>query len=1100
MADNEANATGPTAPGTGTFRAPDEDGHVSSEEENSQEVINLQSRLLEAQEKIKELEQERTQWNPNTTALNTNFPPNYYNQAGGSSQSQFPQNTYQNLQMPFPFNQNTGLYMMDSTWMSLCRSSPAYKKGLDKFIERIFSKKGKDGHIYCPCKYCGNHKRFDRVQAKTHLLCDGFFEGYKIPNVYFKPDDTPTFEDADDDDMQALAQCVFNVFEDEDEDEDDIQQTENQTVPNLNAEKFNKVLEDAKKELYTGCKFSVLSFIVRLFHSKCVGKCNEKGFSMILDTMREAFLHAAIPKSLYELRKIIRDLGLGYEKIDACPNDCMLYWKENKDKIKCDVCQTSRYKQINNDSENESTTEVDNDGDYKAKKVGAKVLRYFPLIPRLQRLFMSPKTTGSMRWHEESHTKDGRLRYPADSPAWKTFDYENKEFAKEPRNVRLGLASDGFNPFGNMSVSHSTWPVVLMPYNLPPWLCMKKPFLFLSLLIPGPSAPGNNIDVYMQPLVDELKELWDIGVNTYDASTKSYFTLCAYLLWTVSDFPAYTNLSGWSTKGKLACPSCHKETRLTRLSNSHKEIFMAHRRWLESLHPFRMDKDSFDGTEEREGPPRSLTGEQVLAELKGFEIKFGKLVKDNPSLPYNWKKRNGKTKDHLKGRRDLEEMGIRHELHSEPLSNGKVYLPPACFEMDKKKKKKNFVIQLCSKVLNPNDLFNMEKDIGKILCDLERIFPPSFFDVMIHLSVHLASEARLGGPVHYRWMYPIERYLGTLKSYVRNKSKPEGSIAEGYLAEECLSFCSLYLASDVETIHNKTSRNHDDGGDDTVLPILCMPGRPIGATNVVKLGYDTLAIAHSHVLFNCSEIDFLRTEHLNILSHQNLKRCKRDIQHLHSQEFEEWLSDYVDEDMTSQDNRITSDIETLANCPNEALTSSFSSARDSDHIVGDVTYYGVLKDIIKLQYGDEKKVVLFHCDWISSGSRIKVDENGFTTLDFRGLKQTKEPYILASQAQRVFYVADPVRKDWKVVIKTTPKDNFDMDGQICIDDVETHLQSDTPMGPQLVENETIDMVRGDLDGSIVDDDTLVAATDKNQIDHDQGRICECSTCVLEQGS
>uniref|UniRef100_A0A251TUS8 DUF4218 domain-containing protein n=1 Tax=Helianthus annuus TaxID=4232 RepID=A0A251TUS8_HELAN len=51
----------------------------------------------------------------------------------------------------------------------------------------------------------------------------------------------------------------------------------------------------------------------------------------------------------------------------------------------------------------------------------------------------------------------------------------------------------------------------------------------------------------------------------------------------------------------------------------------------------------------------------------------------------------------------------------------------------------------------------MENEIGKILCDLERIFPPSFFDVMVHLSVHLASEAKLGGTVHYRWMYPIER-------------------------------------------------------------------------------------------------------------------------------------------------------------------------------------------------------------------------------------------------------------------------------------------------------------------------------------------------------
>ncbi|XP_071727849.1 uncharacterized protein [Rutidosis leptorrhynchoides] len=622
---------------------------------------------------------------------------------------------------------------MDSTWMSLCRSSPANEKGLDKFIERIFSKKEKDG--------------------------------YKIPTVFFEPDDTPMW-DAEDD-MQGFAQSVFHIFEDEDDD-DDIGQTENQTVPNLNAEKFYKVLEDAKKELYPGCKFSVLSFIIRLFHSKCVGKCNEKGFIMILDTIREAFPHASRSNSLYELRKVIRDLDLGYEKIDVCPNDC------------------------------ESTTQADNDGDYEGKKVEAKVLRCFPLIPSFQRLFMSPKTAESMRWHEESRTKYGILRHPADSQAWKTFDYQNSEFAKEPHNVRLDLASDGFNPFGNMSVSHSTWPVVLMPYNLPPWLCMKKPFLFLTLLIPDPSAPGNSIDVYMQPLVDELKELWDTGVNTYDASNKSNFTLRVGLIWTLSDFPTYANLSGWSTKVKLACPSCHKETKSIRLSNSHKDIFMAHRSWLELLDAFRMDKDSFDGTEEHEGQPRCLTGEQVLAELKSFEIKFGKLVKDNPSLPYNWKKINGKTKDHLKGRRDLEEMGIRHELHPQPLSNGKVYLPPACFLMDKKEK--------------------------ETLCDV-------------------------------------------LKSV---------KLPDGYAAN--------------------ISR--------------CIQGKP-------------------------PKITSLKSHDNHILMQQLLPVAIRNI--------------------------------------------------------------------------------------------------------------------LPKQAQQVFYVADPARKDWKVVIKTTPKDNFDMDEQICIDDVETHLQSDTPMGPQLVE-------------------------------------------------
>jgi len=84
---------------------------------------------------------------------------------------------------------------------------------------------------------------------------------------------------------------------------------------------------------------------------------------------------------------------------------------------------------------------------------------------------------------------------------------------------------------------------------------------------------------------------------------------------------------------------------------------------------------------------------------------------------------------------------------------------------------------------------------------MEMLFPPSFFTVMVHLIVHLVKDAKLGGPVQYRWMYPIERYLGKLKSYVRNKAQAEGSIAEGYMAEEALTFCLRYL-NGIEIITN----------------------------------------------------------------------------------------------------------------------------------------------------------------------------------------------------------------------------------------------------------------------------------------------------------
>ena len=89
------------------------------------------------------------------------------------------------------------------------------------------------------------------------------------------------------------------------------------------------------------------------------------------------------------------------------------------------------------------------------------------------------------------------MRHPTDSLTWQTFDHLHLEFAKDCRNVRLGLASDGFNPFKNMNTSHSTWPVVLIPYNLPLSMFMKQPYFMLSLLIPRPFFLENNIDVYL---------------------------------------------------------------------------------------------------------------------------------------------------------------------------------------------------------------------------------------------------------------------------------------------------------------------------------------------------------------------------------------------------------------------------------------------------------------------------------------------------------------------------------------------------------------------------------------------------------------------------
>ena len=173
----------------------------------------------------------------------------------------------------------------------------------------------------------------------------------------------------------------------------------------------------------------------------------------------------------------------------------------------------------------------------------------------------------------------------ADSPQWRKINNKYEEFGGEIRNIRFGLSSDGINPFGNMSSKHSTWPVLLCIYNLPPWLCMKRKYIMMSLLIEGPKQPGNDIDVYLALLIDDLKTLCDKGVNVYDAYKKDYFQIRAMIFCTISDFPAYGNLSGYSTKGKFACPVCEDQTSSRWLSNCKKTVFMGHRRSLERNPP-----------------------------------------------------------------------------------------------------------------------------------------------------------------------------------------------------------------------------------------------------------------------------------------------------------------------------------------------------------------------------------------------------------------------------------------------------------------------------------------------------------------------------------
>jgi len=396
---------------------------------------------------------------------------------------------------------------------------------------------------------------------------------------------------------------------------------------------------------------------------------------------------------------------------------------------------------------------------------------------------------------------------------------------------------------------------------------MKQSNFILSLLIPGRHGPGSDMDVYFEPLVYDLLDMFKNGVRTYDASKGEFFQLRAAVLWTISDFPGLGYVSGSVTAGEAACPDCHSYTCSIQLGNGSKTCYMGHRRFLHEDHPFRFDADKFGSTEFRPAPT-PLSGDEILDCTKELNTIFGKDPSGKKSaskrrkegeplvifkrrsiwfvLPY-WKdlmlRHNfdfmhigknvsenfvntfmgtaSKSKDNLNSRLDIQALGIRSDLHPIEVED-QLYLPPAPYTMSPDERKlfcqvlkgvkfpdgyasdirhnvhvnerkifglksheshiilqhllplavrkilpqivsaavihvSNIFKKLGSPVIRISDMESLEADIAETLSLLEVIFLPSFFDIMVHLMVHLPTQAKIAGPIHFRSMWLVER-------------------------------------------------------------------------------------------------------------------------------------------------------------------------------------------------------------------------------------------------------------------------------------------------------------------------------------------------------
>ncbi|GKC84188.1 hypothetical protein Tco_1139905 [Tanacetum coccineum] len=287
----------------------------------------------------------------------------------------------------------------------------------------------------------------------------------------------------------------------------------------------------------------------------------------------------------------------------------------------------------------------------------------------------------------------------------------------------------------------------------------------------------------------------------------------------------------------------------------------------------------------------------------------------------------------------------------------------------------SFFKQICSATLMEDDMLKAQSKVVDILCNLELIYPPAFFDIMIHLVIHLPLEALEGGPIRPRWMFPFERFMKKLKGYVRNKAKPEGSIAEGYVAEEALTFSSHYFR-DVTTKFNRPDRNVDPPPPTCQFQVFRSLCKSIGLRSVIRFDAQELKKVIWYVLHNSPEIDTYRSQFKSKFPNKDMK-----------EEFPDWFG--------SQ-----------------------------------------LQEIIEFSYLSFK-VVWFRVKWFDTsneGRKVKhlVIRNNMTQIMTKDEAFKDDQYILATQVKQCFYLEDMARRQpHSMVVKRVNHKKF-LDGGVIV--------------------------------------------------------------------
>jgi hypothetical protein len=216
------------------------------------------------------------------------------------------------------------------------------------FLNQAFS--GADRVVKCPCSKCCNYRYQSKEDVEYHICKFGFMPGYLVWYEHGEAKHDVEFDNSEDNDrMDEMLNDLGRGFE---------VNSEGQPAPE-EVNKFYRLLATSDEKLHEFTDMTVLQTVTRLMSMKSKYNFSNKCYNDFVKLLTEVLPpNHKMPKDMYQSKKMLAGLGLEYEKIDVCEQNCMLFWKDHKDLTHCRCCNKSRYVEVVNEEGEKVTTKV----------------------------------------------------------------------------------------------------------------------------------------------------------------------------------------------------------------------------------------------------------------------------------------------------------------------------------------------------------------------------------------------------------------------------------------------------------------------------------------------------------------------------------------------------------------------------------------------------------------------------------------------------------------------------------------------------------------------------------------------------------------------